>query len=95
MFYNPLDETLLTYRRYEMTHTLQTRRVFVASDDPKVSRREERCILMYVQCTLYILNSREISKGQSQREILLPSCLDFGLLLGLTGPRSLVTIRAR
>ena len=31
---NPL--TFCLYRHYELTHTLKTRRVYVASDDPKV-----------------------------------------------------------
>ena len=37
-------------RHYELTHPLKTRRVYVASDDPKVDILRPRCCYLLTRC---------------------------------------------
>ena len=48
-----------TFRHYELTHTLKTRRVYVASDDPKV-------VLQNVESYLKVIL---LGAGRVQKEI--------------------------
>lgn len=60
-YMKPVEEW---FRRYEMTHTLQTRRVFVASDDPKVL---EECKTKYPDITFIGDQNVAISAALSSR----------------------------